>query len=918
MHLLFTEYKARLEMLKIAIPVLAIENMLSCLSKIKATLLNDSEVSNICTEDANAANERREILDEIRNLEITTINNVINSGDIQNRSYCQFNYSSAKCELIRIINTELQSKDNRDLEVFAAYYALLQHILTKCQTDKYKIALIAPYQSGKTTTFNALIGGRNLGAMGDGTRTSAVPLSVSYSEKETVKLTWNTKEEILRLFTYLNGYARSETLVKFDIDNIESRNALQNELEELRKDPQAKKYIKPKAEQFLIICSFILAHWDSEELKVFKTKEISLSDLPTITRFPKQMGKRWRKGGHTAFTFKEVLFAFLKTVDCTCNSEALKKLNGTIIDCPGLFYASYDTHITEQAMRDADAIWFIYPRATEAGEENNDFLDKFKSNYSDYSNKIFATNNLSFEIAAKKTTKAVYKKNFDDLKNLFGDDKELYPYDAYLAYLGNLKSLYDSNELDEEIIKGFIKSDDEEIDDLNHDSGDDSANPLDKVLYWTQEIFKSESTATFDDVWHEKIFRYTKSYTTTADEAIKNSGITNVIEMLNKFIEANKAYSIIISQGVDKLQQELMFAKNGLIRKYIEPHTIDRDSLVALWSKRVTRAEGFKKTADAIVHATLFNPSDSKEPLVNRLADSVYSKLFNTDVYDAMAENICTQIYANIDKIKKIRKNEPELKKCMEEIVTKCISEKIADRVEHWNNLLSSNQDKDFSNIFILDITEMEKDLLSQWNNTFVDDNKFIMSDCFKISKDLRTMKIESEEQHSSVDLEKKRINTVIALNYASIATLVASISGACVLYLVACVASGPIGWLIAGLTTLIVGIWTGMNIDEYNEKNFRKKILPDLKKQLENRGIRDSIRKMIYDEIEKMLGIYEKQTTVDMKWIECERDVATSTTTEKKETIERSCYKAAGIVDLINKINKIYNKFKLDLNIHV
>ena len=254
MNTLFTEYKARLEMLKNAIPVLAIENMLSCLSKIRATLLNDSEVSNICVDDPNAANERREILDEIRNLEITTIDNVINSGDIQNSSYCQFNYSSAKCELIRIINAELQSKENRDLAVFAAYYALLQHVLTKCQADKYKIALIAPFQSGKTTTFNALIGGRNLGAIGDGTRTSAVPLSVSYSEKETVKLTWNTKEEILGLFTYLNGYARSETLATFDIDNIESRNALQNELEELRKDPIAKKIIKPKAEQFLIIC----------------------------------------------------------------------------------------------------------------------------------------------------------------------------------------------------------------------------------------------------------------------------------------------------------------------------------------------------------------------------------------------------------------------------------------------------------------------------------------------------------------------------------------------------------------------------------------------------------------------------------------------------------------------------------------
>ena len=180
MNMLFNEYKARLEMLKTSIPILAIENMLSCLSKIRVSILNDSEVTDRCLQDPDLANERREILDEIRNLEITTINTVISSGKIHKCSYSQFNYHSAKNELIRIIITELQSKSNRDLEVFAAYYELLQHVLTKCQTDKYKIALVAPFQSGKTTTFNALVGGRNLGAIGSGTRTSDVPLSVSY------------------------------------------------------------------------------------------------------------------------------------------------------------------------------------------------------------------------------------------------------------------------------------------------------------------------------------------------------------------------------------------------------------------------------------------------------------------------------------------------------------------------------------------------------------------------------------------------------------------------------------------------------------------------------------------------------------------------------------------------------------------
>ena len=192
------------------------------------------------------------------------------------------------------------------------------------------------------------------------------------------------------------------------------------------------------------------------------------------------------------------------------------------------------------------------------------------------------------------------------------------------------------------------------------------------------------------------------------------------------------------------------------------------------------------------------------------------------------------------------------------------------------------------------------------------------MSNYFEIPKDLSTLNIEGEEQHSSIDLNNKRINTVIALNYASIAALVAGSIGWLVMYLIACAATGPIGWLIGGLTSIFIGMWTGANINEYNEKNFRKKMLPDLKKQLDKSGIHDSIRKMIYDEINKMLAVYERKTTVDIKRIECERDIATSSTAENKETIEKNCYKATGIIDLINSINSGYNKFKLELDKHV
>lgn len=898
------EALSKIELLKSNIDNFNLQEQLELSRSIRDHILNSADINNACNIDNLLALKRSDVLDEIRAFQTKTCSSIDVEFIIHEYPQTRFNYSKAKEALIQLTNDEVS--DNTEwhqsasdvmsmIEGFVDYEKQLDIVRLKCKNDKYNILLIGEYQSGKTTTFNALCGGRNIGPIGNGIKTSAVPLAVSYSEKDGANIIWKTKGQVVDIFSQLVGYLRKETLSSFDIDNYDSRISLLNEIEELRKHPETKGRIRQEDVQFIILCSFILSYWNSSELQDIKKQNITIDMIGNLTKFPKEMFKRWWKKGHNAFTFSEVVFVYINQIECRCSSEMLKCLNGTIIDCPGLFATKYDTYVTEQAMRDADAIWYIYPRERQAGEQSDDFLTQFKNKYTDYIHKLYATNNLTLW---NNNSRSIYEANREDVRSKFGESKKLIPYDAYIAYMGYFKLLYDHNLLDEKIVNEFVKG--------------NSTDPEDDENSKISNFFISEPKfGSFEDAWQYKVSAYTKGKQITANDAICMSQITNIIKELTSFIERNKAYSIIISEGANKLQYILKSLFENLNRSYIEPYKYGQEKLTTLWNTRISRAKQFDKEAAQIVHATLFEPSNGKASLVKRLSDSVYARLFTENVYDSMSESICSKLYAEIDQIKKIREDKSKLERFSADLVTKCISDIIFERVNHWNDLLSSNQDKDFANVFVTDINDMEHKLLKLWNDIYSDD-KFIMSNCYTIIKDTASLQINSKEQHSSVNIDNGRVNTVIALNYASIAAVVTGVIGAYVLYLVACVATGPIGWLIGGLTTLIVGFWTSMSIDEYNKKNFRRKILPDLKKQLNDSDLKSSIHEMVYGEIYKLFTAYENNTKIDEDWLLRERDTAISRLDDPK--IEDKCYMAVGAIVKILSKNEKYNDYKRSL----
>lgn len=918
---IFEEALTKIDLLKANTQNFDVHTQLELSSSIRDHIMNSNEVKQGCEQENSLALRRGKILDEIQKYQQAIIPQTKVVFPVEPTPNGEFEYSEAKKSLIRLTNEELDEnsewKKNASnvvsmIESFDDYNRLLEDVRTKCQGDEYNIVLVGEYQSGKTTTFNTLCGGRNIGPIGTGVKTSATPLSLSYSENEFAQIIWKSEEELYNIFSELKGYIRKETFESFNINNNNSRLQLLNEIEELRKHHLFKDRIKKGDVDFFILCSLIISYWNSEDLRRFKEQtSLSLGEVGTFTKFPKDMKKRWWKNGYKAFTFEESVFVYIKQICCNCKSSLLKRINGRIIDCPGLFATKYDTYITEQAMKDADAIWYIYPRERQAGEQSTDFLMKFKDRYSDYSHKLYATNNLS--LWNTRNSRSIYKENLADVRAKFGEDKQLIGYDAYLARLGYLKMSYDDGLLDDVTIKDFINDCLEpEQADSDSERGQDSFDffeKMSKLMNSSKHKFE-----TFDDAWEWCIRTYSMGQKFSSQDAVKFSNIEKVLESLRNFIERNKAYSIILSEGVNKLQNHLISLGENLYDHFVEPYVDGREKLTSKWDRRISLADCFEKNAANIVHATLFEAKEGKDSLAKRMSDSVYEKLFTEDVYNSMSESICNKIYSEVDQIKKKRKNKAELEKFLKELVTKCISEIIFDRISYWNGLLSSNQDKDFENMFLRDINAMEYSISSEWNSIYNDeeDKTFDMKKYYKISKDTKSLKIHGEEQQSSITINNKRINTVIALNYASVATAVTGMVGGYALYLVACVATGPIGWLIGGLTTVIGGFWCAGNIEEYNEKKFKKKMLPDLKKQLNESDLKRSIRNMIFNEIVNLFTAYEQHTKTDKDLIKKDRDLAVSRLDDPE--IEEKCFRAVSAIARISEKNNKYNNFKKNL----
>lgn len=300
----------------------------------------------------------------------------------------------------------------------------------RCQQGLFSIALIAEFQSGKSTTLNAFADGREIaprGLGGGGIKTSAclVKVQSSHPSEERVTVNWRSDQNLmLRLEEILKDSALqiTDSAAAENLREANRRRVQANTEEEKKRATQAyyslldfktsqgsallkqalavELSLYAKSEQkgslemqdkedllrFAIIVLTYYSHPTLQKIKGMDT--FNPTEIERYLRFPKNFVDRWSRcfeqpsdpfgQVQQEFDITDVMYAFIEEVTYIINSENLKKAGAQIVDCPGLFASSYDTAIARGAMQEASAVWFLLSGDKQLSESDIGVLNLIK------------------------------------------------------------------------------------------------------------------------------------------------------------------------------------------------------------------------------------------------------------------------------------------------------------------------------------------------------------------------------------------------------------------------------------------------------------------------------------------------------------------------------------------------------------
>ena len=867
-------------------------------SQIRDCISKNEELTEFINANEEYAPRRKNLLDEIRELQLDIIAKYAKpEKKLGNFDGNVIDFKKAKQDLVAMIETEQSLKMFLGTEYpepiktrCEVHERTLSKTANDCINGRFKLLIMGDFQSGKSTTVDALCDGRYVCAIGEGLATSAVLICVTYADEEYTKIHWRTKKQLTTIFDKIKQWLPDYDFKTFDLDKPKARKKLAAAINTLRTSEECPN-VSDGDTKFLMLCDFILKYYGTDELSKKMVAIEASNETAEITRFPPKDETLWKKQGTTGFTIDEALFVFIEKVDCFVNSETLRKLNCIIIDSPGLFNSSYDTMVTEQAMVDANVIMYVLPYYKGMDENACKSLYAIKRNYPDVHRKLFIVNNM------KPGNQKVFKSNCEKIKEMFGKEKDVYRYDARLAYLLQIKKLFDSGRATGKDYRHLLTVTVERYDD-------------NEVRNFTE----------FPEAWAVQIGKYGDALGgnyVDIEAGLKISGFIAIVDALQNFINSNEAYLVIISNGLAHMTQEILEIKGSLYHSYIEPYILDQEIVENLWNNRINKARVFQDFILKSLNEAIYDGGE--DSLFSRLVQEEYENMFTEDYYADLSCEVAGVIYDNKKKLLSIKSlfKKDEYKNKLTEVLTPLITEKVNDLVErkirYSNSLIESGQDRIVRNTFVSAMDTVEEKLMQRWLSLYDDDKNFKMKDFFSLYKGLKSsVKIISGSIDGNADDLSVDRSLLLGGLAGEIASLVAGLAAMVAGY-IALVFADPTGVTegiaicIAGILLFVAGPIGSMFAGDWVRDKCVKKLggmlLPKIKTDKTIRGFESVVER----QLTLMITEYIKNQNVNIQMMENERDVAMHPTADR----EIRCFRSIETYKQLDEQLRIYEKYK-------
>ena len=339
-------------------------------------------------------------------------------------------YTKFRDELVGIIDEFVTHKAEVDPQ--GKSIQQLSSVRKRLMESQFEIALIGEFQGGKSTTFNALCGGREISPRGLGTggvKTSAAVITaqnIAGNEtrdgmNEWAEITWLTKPTLQSRIAYALNLEDKGVLPSV----AELENATKMAWKNLSADDDDER-------DMLQVATLQLRLLKSKEFDSIVSRNlVAIDEFQKYVQFPKNWEMRWGEKGYEAdFTIEESLFAALDSVLVRIHSEYLQKLGCRITDCPGLFVSKWDTSRALEVMSRSNAVWYLLNGNKEMGQEQKRVLQSIRQG--GWHPKCFFTLNVKGD---ESSTDAILRANVAKIKNAgFNVENRVFKYNAAVAF----------------------------------------------------------------------------------------------------------------------------------------------------------------------------------------------------------------------------------------------------------------------------------------------------------------------------------------------------------------------------------------------------------------------------------------------------------------------------------------------------
>ena len=684
------------------------------------------------------------------------------------------------------------------------------------------------------------------------------------------------------VFSELKLYIESFCIKNFDINNLDERKKLLEQIEKIR----SREDIKVDDAKILSLASMVLNFYGTKLLDEKNEKEYSINDVSSITRFPEDMETRWIEKGISDFSIDEAIFVFIEQIDCSCPAKKLRDLNCTIIDCPGLFNSAYDTKVTEHAMISANAIVYLLPYHKGISQEVCSSLYELKDKYKSIHRKLFIAQNVN-----SQGNDGFVKANNEKIKMMFG--KDVVVFDGKLAYLAQFKRSYEKGLLSERDITHFI-------------SPIKKQHPISKKIKVIE--FKS-----VEEAWDYYINGYITFYqwqnSFSVDEAISDSGFIDFCQELSSFIKENEAFSVILSDGIWTMSEELMSINNTIKNLYVQPYKMGVEETSHLWEKRLGQAKMFSDKIKEIIKHQIYEKDESGKILANELSVGVYDSLFTSGFYEDMIVRICGEVYDNKKQLVKFKLNKDKFESYLKPFIEKRINELVESRFKYWFETMKTGQDSTFNNLYIPKMKVAKVEIEREWEKLYADDKDFRMGSYLSIPESLKDYYRDENRSIAATDLSGLSTMLMSAGLFTALVTeigvIVAGITTVVVSAIWAVLLCGPILWaVLLGLAGVAIVAKGPKGLKDF----FISTMAPMLSKELKEQNLEKTFIVLVKNAVRRTLSSFESRLALDVEKMKREQVIATST---PKDEIEKKCFSAISVMDGIKCQLDEYVKFE-------